>query len=179
MKFLGTIWNRKVGEESGLVPVEVQAQRAPKETDVYETPPEEFAWIEKTFGPFDMDVCAEYATRKCETYFSPGRIDGLKADWSQSGRFAWMNPPYSDIAPWLQKARLEAAKGVRTTCLLPADSSTGWWHENIEFQPLVQVYRLPKRIRFILRGKKADSPNFASVIVVFLPRLLYPGVKPG
>jgi phage N-6-adenine-methyltransferase len=149
-----------------------------KESDLYETPPEVFSWAEASFGPFNMDVCAEKATAKAAEYFGLDKNqDSLTTNWSLYGRSAWMNPPYSDIGPWLAKAREQAAKGVRTTCLLPADSSTAWWQENIEDQPFVYVRRIPKRIRFIFKGQRAGSPNFASVIVVFFPRLPYPGTE--
>lgn len=150
---------------------------APKEirqSDLYETPPEVFEWCEAVFGPFDFDVCAEVTTAKCKTYFSPTMGDALTYLWHSWGKRAWCNPPYSDPGPWLKKAALEAQRGVRTTFLLPGDTSTKWWHENIEGQPDVYVRRLPKRVRFLLEGKRAGSPTFPSVVVVFFPRIAFP-----
>lgn len=40
-----------------------------KDDDFYETPPDLFASLNRSFGPFDLDVCAEHHTAKCLEYF--------------------------------------------------------------------------------------------------------------
>lgn len=145
-----------------------------KASDLYETPPEIFHWCEQVFGPFDLDVCCQSETRKVANALPIETHDALEDLWSAYGRRAWCNPPYSDPRPWLEKAAIEAKRGVRTTFLLPGDTSTKWWQECIEDQPFVYVRRLPKRVRFLLNGERAGSPTFPSVVVVFFPRIDFP-----
>jgi hypothetical protein len=69
-------------------------------TDEWYTPP----WLFKAAGlVFDMDVCApvDAAFRTCPAreYLTVVE-DGLTADWRG---IVWMNPPYSNPAPWVRR----------------------------------------------------------------------------
>lgn len=64
-------------------------------TDVWLTPPE----ILNALGPFDLDPCAP-EVRPWDTAARHYWIDGLSLPWS--GRI-WLNPPYSDYAPWVTR----------------------------------------------------------------------------
>ena len=75
---------------------------------------------------FDTDVCASGCNAKCEHYFDI-YDDGLSQSW---GLTNWMNPPYGrEISKWLCKALEETNKGKTTVALVPASTSTRWWHE--------------------------------------------------
>lgn len=52
-------------------------------------------------------------------------MDGLNLqDWSDQ---TYVNPPYSNPLPWVEKAILESKKGYTIAMLLKHDSSTEWW----------------------------------------------------
>jgi site-specific DNA-methyltransferase (adenine-specific) len=76
----------------------------------------------------------------------------------------FVNPPYSEILPWMEKAALEARAGKTVVLLVPARTDTRWWHE---------FAMKAKEIRFI-RGRlkfgnaKTGAP-FPSAVVVFGP----------
>ena len=80
------------------------------------------------------------------------------------GKRAFINPPYSDIRRFLEKALNEISnkRCEVAVFLLPSRTDTKWWHE------LVMVYA--KEIRFIKgRLKFGDSKNsapFPSCVVV-------------
>lgn len=57
-----------------------------------------------------------------DTYKGCVAVDGLKFDWA--GERIFLNPPYSDPGPWVQKA---ATSGALVVALLPCDPSTQWW----------------------------------------------------
>lgn len=153
-----------------------------KESDLYETPPEIFKWASQRFGPFDLDVCAEERTKKAPRWFGPGSPIGENAfsmEWWQWGSRAWMNPPYSNPRPWIEKARAAAAQGLPVVALLPSDTSTGWWHKHIENNPHVYYEHAPQRIRFLYKGSRSGSPKFGSTFVLFFPEIEFPKARPN
>ena len=136
------------------------------QSDSWETPPTLFAQVAAEF-PFTLDVCATPATAKCPRYFTP-EMDGLRQPWAPA--VAWMNPPYSDVAHWIEKAAIEARWGATVVALVPARTDTRWWHRHIydatrwRCRPGVSVRFLPGRIRFV--GASNGAP-FPSCLIVF------------
>lgn len=52
--------------------------------------------------------------------------DGLSRSW---GKSVFMNPPYSDPAPWVKKAYESSLAGSVVVGLLRGDTSTRWFHD--------------------------------------------------
>jgi len=50
--------------------------------------------------------------------------DGLTIDWPD---YTFVNPPYSEPLPWIEKAILENKKEKTVALLLKHDSSTKWY----------------------------------------------------
>jgi phage N-6-adenine-methyltransferase len=140
----------------------------PVPSDRYATPQHVFDYCNQIFR-FDLDVCAEPETAKCKHYFT-AEMDALSRDWIVDGDpvTAWMNPPYSNPQPWIDKAKEQATKGTCTVALLPGDISTKWYRSLKG--PNVTLAEWPGRIRFFLDGVEQGSPNFGSVIVIFWPK---------
>lgn len=55
-------------------------------------------------------------------------VDGLLGDWGESN---FCNPPFNNIAPWLQKGWEQAQLGRKTVFLLPSRTNTKYFHEMI------------------------------------------------
>jgi len=125
---------------------------------------------------FQLDAAATAENAKtpryCSLSLTDGLGDGLVAWWQQLGGPVWCNPPYSrgSILQWCRKAEQEASDGVTTAMLLPADTSTEYFH----------TYALQHECRFINRrlsfagaptdkGGRLAPAKFGSVIVVFRP----------
>ena len=51
----------------------------------------------------------------------PSGFDGLQMDW---GEKAFVNPPWGNIRPWVEKALTESGKGCEVHMLLPAKPTT-------------------------------------------------------
>ena len=71
-------------------------------TDSVRTPKNILASIRKEFGPF-------FDPAPFRKKFDPKKhTDGLKIDWKP---VTFVNPPYSRVEPWVQKAHAEWRKG--------------------------------------------------------------------
>jgi len=96
------------------------------------------------------------------SYFDPipANPEGLR---DFDGRSSWptdrpvfLNPPYSDPAPWLKRA---AAHHGPVVCLVKHDPSTEWWQR---YAPLFRVVAIGQRLRFI--GPGEGVANFPSAL---------------
>lgn len=139
-----------------------------KSTDERSTPWELFNELNYEFC-FTLDVCASDENTKCKRYFTK-QHSGLLKDWSNE--ICFMNPPYSDIRSWLRKAYQENMRNdVVTVCILPCDTSTGWFHDFIWNRVRHEVYHKNIQLRFprgrYKFGKYTTSPKFATIIAVF------------
>ena len=133
-------------------------------TDQWATPQSTFDTLDKMYGPFDLDVCADRYNKKCINFISV-KEDGLHVDWSKRGSTCWMNPPYGrQIGKWIKKAYEESQKGCVVVCLLPARTDTKWWHDYC--MKASEILLVRGRLKF---GGSKNSAPFPSAIVVFTP----------
>jgi len=84
--------------------------------------------------------------------------DGLIQPWE--GR-VWLNPPYSDPRPWVERLAIHA-DGV---ALLPVDTSTGWWHDQVTSAAMLCFVK--GRLRFIRDLDGRNHAASASVLVAY------------
>lgn len=131
-------------------------------TDEWETPNDIFEELDKTLGPFTLDVCATPENKKVDVFFTR-KENGLIQDWG--GNVCWMNSPYSKVKRWIQKAYHESKKkDTRVVCLLASRTDTNWFHK---YCKKGTVWFIKGRLRF--EGAENQAP-FPSMIVIF-PRL--------
>jgi site-specific DNA-methyltransferase (adenine-specific) len=131
--------------------------------DAWGTPPDVFKRLDDVYH-FTLDVCADANNHKCERYFDVEH-NGLQQSWA--GEVCFMNPPYSQVAVWLDKAYKESLNGAVVVCLVKSDTSTKWFRD---YFPKTTSFEFLKRIQFIppigYTGK-VGSPNMGSVVLVF------------
>jgi len=158
-----------------------------KTTDDRSTPQDFFDALDREFH-FDIDVCASKENTKCELFITE-EMDALSMNsWHRSATYnhttAWMNPPYSNIMPWVRKAEEECSYGVTTVALLPASVSSKWfheciWNENTHSPYLGTEIRFPrKRLVFGPYNKGIFDPKtgkmmktgakWPSMVVIFM-----------
>lgn len=92
----------------------------------WETAPLIFEALNRDFGPFDIDLCADAKRYLRTIWFGPGSLvgefDALTALWYIYGENGYGNPPYGKfVADYLAVARAMAGGpyGMRSTHLLP------------------------------------------------------------
>ena len=131
--------------------------------DYWATPQWMFDQLNDEFK-FTTDVCASKDNHKCKEYFTKEQ-NGLKQKWKG---VCWCNPPYGSgvIDKWMEKALEASIEGATVVCLVPAATSTKWWHNYV----MKGKIRFVKgRIKFII-GNVDDKPApFSSAIVIFRP----------
>lgn len=128
---------------------------------------------------FNLDVCATAESAKCPRFFTQA-LDGLTKSWA--GERAWCNPPWSNIAPWVEKAREEMRAGCDLVVhMVPTRTDQDWWQRHVEpyrdgrGAPVPGVTLttrfLEGRIPFGCPGNPeavgAGSPNFWVVLLVW------------
>lgn len=118
-------------------------------------------------GFFALDVAASPENCVAMRHYVEG-VDGLTQSWATAG-WAWCNPPYRRIEPWVAKAAADAQRGVRVAVLVPASVGSNWWRDHVHGQACVLL--LNGRVTFV--GHDAGYPKDLAL-------LLYgPAVAPG
>lgn len=130
------------------------------------TPPEVFGPLHSEFY-LTLDPCATPENAKCVRFYTEEQ-NGLEQDWGHERVF--MNPPYGrEVAAWVKKARESADNGALVVALLPASTDLAWWHEHVVGRAEVRYIR--GRVRFLTGGPYRASGFFASVVVIWRPRV--------
>jgi phage N-6-adenine-methyltransferase len=133
------------------------------DSDEWATPQRLFNELNNEFN-FQLDVAATASNAKCRRFYDRA-MNGLDEDWATRN---WCNPPYSQIAKWVTKARREQLKGRLTVMLVPARTDTAWFQDSVIKKPDVEVRFIRRRLRFI--GAKGEAP-FPSIIIIFKPHV--------
>lgn len=117
--------------------------------DLWETPQALLDEACKLYGVWPkLDVCATYDNQKCKYCFT-SEDDALLKSWDYD---FFMNPPFSAIAKWIEKAHHESCENnVTGIALIYARTDTKWWHAFIEGK--AEVHFIQGRVRFEMDGR--------------------------
>lgn len=128
-------------------------------SDEWTTPRKLFDELNNEFG-FDLDPCATEENHLCGNYFTR-KQDGLNQNWG--GCCVFCNPPYSNIAAWVEKCYREGCKDNTTVVLLiPARTDTKYFHNFIHQR--AEIRFIKGRLRF---GDGKGTAPFPSMVVIF------------
>lgn len=138
------------------------------------------AWCRKVAGveQWDLDVAACEESHLAPKFYTKAD-DGLALTWFGN---VWCNPPFSDIEPWVVRARLAIQTPLGPSLiamLLPASRTEQlWWQTLVEpvrdgksRRMLLTTHFLPGRTRFGHPGNPegvgVGSPPFGCVLLVW------------
>lgn len=107
---------------------------------------------------FSWDLAADKTNRVCREYYSV-KTNALDRRWIASG-WQWLNPPFADIAPWVEKAYRESRRGAQIVMLVPL-GCPNWWVEWVDGKALVVL--LNGRLTF--RGMTTPYPKDCALLV--------------
>lgn len=129
-------------------------------SDEWATPQDLFNELNAEFN-FNLDPCATNDNHKCEKYYT-AKDDGLKISWG-GGYRVFCNPPYSDIARWVEKCYREGTKdNTLVVLLIPARTDTKYFH-NFIYQRC-EIRFIKGRLKF---GDSKNSAPFPSMLAIY------------
>lgn len=139
--------------------------------DLWRTPPALFASLNAEFC-FQLDAAAAPHNALCRKFITAEQntLETPWADYMSIPGYVWLNPPYSDITPFVKKAAAESANQIGTVMLVPADTSVGWFKEAIQTASEVRLIT-SGRLAFInpVTGKPVSGNNKGSMLIIWRP----------
>ena len=80
-------------------------------------------------APIYLDPCGAPSnpTNADANWFPPK--DGLAERWSRDGSLIFVNPPYADIAKWVERISIEASEGAEVILLCAPRTDTSWFRD--------------------------------------------------
>ncbi|UXL11391.1 phage N-6-adenine-methyltransferase [Enterobacter cloacae] len=143
----------------------------PDQRDLWRTPPALFASLDAEFC-FQLDAAAAPHNALCRKFITVEQ-NTLETPWDgylSTPGYVWLNPPYSDITPFVKKAAAESLNQIGTVMLVPADTSVGWFKEAIQTASEVR-FITAGRLAFInpVTGKPVSGNNKGSMLIIWRP----------
>jgi hypothetical protein len=115
------------------------------------TPKDLYQLLDNEFH-FDHDPCP------LNGLGAEGVPDGLKSEWGQSN---YVNPPFNNIAAWVDKSIEQCKKGKLVVMLIAARIASKYWFDKI--WPIANEIRILHKITF--EGYKEKSPLPVAIVV--------------
>jgi phage N-6-adenine-methyltransferase len=112
-------------------------QKPGKSKQDYETPDEFIRAVEARFGPLNIDLAAREDNTKVKGAFIPPEVNSLEVDWRQFKGNGWLNPEFSNISPWVERASRYAGPSLKVFVLVPAAVGSNWYAEHVHGKALV------------------------------------------
>lgn len=139
--------------------------------DLWRTPPALFTALDAEFC-FQLDAAAATHNALCCRFITveQNALETPWADYLNVPGYVWLNPPYSDIIPFVKKAAAESGNQIGTVMLVPADTSVGWFKEAIQTASEVR-FITAGRLAFInpVTGKPVSGNNKGSMLIIWRP----------
>lgn len=170
--FPSSVFDPRLFETAAFLSFEELQERSLKvhfssNSDEHSTPQDFFDRVSKKAGGFSLDPCASSKNAKCSVYHTK-EANGLTHSWKDHR--VWMNPPYSGVSQWMEKAAKEATSNNATVySLVPARTDTRWWRDHA--MKANEIHFITGRLKF---GAAKTGAPFPSALVVF-----HPGKRPG
>lgn len=127
----------------------------------YGTPKDFLATLKRFLSTQDfvVDLAADISNTVASVFITKEE-DSLKQDWeAYSSGWAYLNPPFSHISPWVRKAS-EITK-ARIAMLVPASVGSNWWRDWVDKKAYVLF--LNGRLTFV--GETASYPKDCAILL--------------
>lgn len=157
--------------------------------DTWETPQYLTQWVGKRWR-CSMDGCATLQNKKfghwigvksggdrdylnVATDFLADGLPEFLSDWGSGSHSIFVNPPCSDVTPFLQQAKRLRDAGHFVVMLLNNDKSTQWYQQCVHGVANEVIDLVGGRIAFInpVTGKEIKGSSKGQMIVVFDPTM--------
>lgn len=141
------------------------AQKPGRSKQDYQTPSEFLEAVKSRLHIpyFECDLAASDTNAVCGVYYTE-RDDSLSdaCSWVLGGhKWCWLNPPFSNITPWVMKACKTARVGAHVAMLVPASTGANWWRHWVDGE--AHVLLLNGRITFV--GAEDPYPKDCALLL--------------
>jgi phage N-6-adenine-methyltransferase len=108
--------------------------------------------IAKQFGvEFILDLAASEENKKAANFISKFQ-NSLQSNWKARleecdvddvipNRCAWLNPEFAQVTPWMEKCKIESAKGCKIISLTLSSLGSNWYRDHVEGRALSLILR--------------------------------------
>ncbi|MDG6364542.1 DNA N-6-adenine-methyltransferase, partial [Glaesserella parasuis] len=161
--------------------------------DTWRTPLYFIRWLHKRFR-FEVDGCANECNALCNWWigkeleptgfkeavgiihddFTDERLPEILKKANNGKRFSiFVNPPYSNVTPFIQQAKRLRDEGHTVVMLLNNDKSTQWYQNHIHNVANEVIDIIGGRIAFVhpITGKEIKGNSKGQMVVVFDPTM--------
>ena len=137
--------------------------------DTWGTPQDVFNEIVSDFFmekyPFDPCPNHKRLLDGAITHLEEAKYDGLLEPWDDYNVF--VNPPFSDIAPWVEKADKKRDPDQKVILLLPVRSDQPWFFNCSQEAELIFIRG---RVNYVdINSTKKSRASFPSMLMIFGP----------
>jgi len=107
-------------------------QKPGKSEQAVGTPPDLISAVKRLLGieEFQIDLAADSSNTQAQIFYSEEQ-DALSKDWTMWVGWCWLNPPFSHIAPWVEKAKASKDPATKIAVLVPASVGSNWWRDHV------------------------------------------------
>ena len=138
--------------------------------NIFETPQRLFDSLNNEFN-FTTDLACNYENKKCLQYYTEDQ-DSLTKDWHKLDGWLFLNPPYSPLKPWIQKAQRENKLGAKIDVLFTQIISIKYFQDHLPSEIRFILGRVP----FILNGKEMRSNTHDSSLLIYDTKVRQPKI---
>lgn len=127
------------------------------------TPPEFITALCRRLGieEFNFDLAANADNSVAGQWFYSEGDNSLDQTWNITRGWAFCNPPFGEITPWVHKAAIEADRGAKVAMLVPASVGSNWWAAYVDME--AHVLFLQGRLTFV--GHTAPYPKDCAILL--------------
>ena len=129
-------------------PVATPGAKLSMSNDYWRTPDWLYSYCSNLFGPFDVDLAASEQNTKCARFIDEA-TNALITRSRDYGSNGFCNPPYSNLPPWLIKAKYEnSIHKFNSTWILPTFNDEIHWLDNVFHSAASHVINIYGRVAF-------------------------------
>lgn len=129
--------------------------------DEWKTPSNFVKFINKNFK-IDIDPCCSVFNVRAKKHFTKEQ-NGLIQNWEGN---VYMNPPYSKISKWMQKAFNEYnGRCDLILCLVPSRTGANWF-QHYGFKADYILF-INKRLKYDIGKRKKTPAPFDSALIIY------------
>jgi phage N-6-adenine-methyltransferase len=146
--------------------VVMPVQKPFKSRQDYSTPPELLVALKKRLhiNEFLIDLAATLENTVAPHYYTETQ-NSLVQPWNvfeDRNGWSFCNPPFANLAPWVEKAHMESyGCGAYVAMLVPASPGSNWWKHYVD--RVAYVLFLSGRLTFV--GETAPYPKDCAILL--------------